>query len=234
MTCTSSGSSSTSKPFGIDTFPKSCLAKILVSGKMRDASLLLMSLLLLNLCLATANRPYVLFDTGAPPDAFGIDGEDLLRTQSVGVRFVSNAEATLHSIDVWLMSNEPTVNTSVTISFMACRNGTSATPDGDMVERWALSVPPVGWAPRRFTLTSVVKPDVPVGSCWWVLGESAAVPEHDALWCLSDATAFGATTDETGKWQPGAASSSVAVTVSGVGASAPLVRQHKDIARPVG
>jgi hypothetical protein len=177
-------------------------------------------------CVATAaaNRPYVLFDTGAPPDAFGIDGEDILSTQSVGLRFVSNAEATLHSIDVWLMSNEPTANRSVTISIGACRNGTTtSTPDGaQIVEKWGLSVPPVGWAPRQFTLMSVVKPDVPVGSCWWVWAESAAQPEHDALWCLSDAIAFGTTTDG-GVWQPGATSSSVAVTVSGVGASPPRI-----------
>ena len=65
------------------------------------------------------NVPAAVFDTGTPPDAFGLDGFDVSSAQSVAFRFFCNADGPLHAVELWLMSNAngsaplPTVDVSL-------------------------------------------------------------------------------------------------------------------------
>ena len=162
------------------------------------------------------NVPAAVFDTGTPPDAFGIDGFDVSSAQSVAFRFFCNADGPLHAVELWLMSNAngsaplPTVDVSL-------RTGSAAAPGpaAQALERWAgVPVAAAGWSPLKVTLNSSLTPALAVGDYLWVVAASSAPPGADPLWAMSDSAAFGATNaGGDSPWQPGAAGQAAAVRV---------------------
>ena len=162
------------------------------------------------------NVPAAVFDTGTPPDAFGIDGFDVSSAQSVAFRFFCNADGPLHAVELWLMSNAngsaplPTVDVSL-------RAGSAAAPGpaAQALERWAgVPVVAAGWSPLKVTLNSSLTPALAVGDYLWVVAASSAPPGADPLWAMSNSAAFGATNaGGDSPWQPGAAGQAAAVRV---------------------
>jgi len=165
------------------------------------------------------NEPAVLFDTGTPPDAFGIDGFDVSSEQSVSQRFFNNVDQTLASVEVWLMSNsagaaQPSVNVSL-------REAASAsTPAGARtLESWAVKVTAKGWTPTRVFLNSTIFPELKFGVFYFVVLESNDKPGSDGVWSQSNTIAWGSMT-ANGAWQQGGAGQAAAVKV--VGAAQPM------------
>ena len=162
------------------------------------------------------NVPAAVFDTGTPPDAFGLDGFDVSSAQSVAFRFFCNADGPLHAVELWLMSNAngsaplPTVDVSL-------RAGSAAAPGpaAQALERWAgVPVAAAGWSPLKVTLNSSLTPALAVGDYLWVVAASSAPPGADPLWAMSNSAAFGATNaGGDSPWQPGAAGQAAAVRV---------------------
>jgi hypothetical protein len=167
------------------------------------------------------NEPAVLFDTGTPPDAFGTDGFDVSREQSVSQRFFSNIDQTLASVEVWLMSNsDGSVQPSINVSLREAAN--ASTPEGARtVESWVVKVSAKGWSPTRVLLNSTNSPELKFGVFYFVVLESDAQPGSDGVWCQSNTIAWGSTT-ASGAWQQGGSGQAAAVKV--VGAAQPMRR----------
>ena len=176
----------------------------------------LIFVLLMPLCSALTNAPAAVFDTGTPPDAFGLDGFDVSSAQSVAFRFFNNADGPLYRVELWLMSNGngsaplPTVDISL-------RAGSAQAPGtaAQALETWrGVSVTAVGWAPYLLELNSTLKKELTVGSFYWVVAESSAPGGADPVWCMSDNAAFGSSNaGGDSPWQAGASGQAAAARV---------------------
>ena len=163
---------------------------------------------------APSNRPWAVFDTGSPPDAFGTDGFDVSRDQSVAMRFIASAGGPLQRIELYLMSNtdgsppQPSVEVQLVV-------GSAAAPSsGKVLERFlGVPVTAVGFQPVLVQLKSMLQPNINVGDMLWVVLSSNNSAQSDGVWCMSNSLAFGATTAQDGTWQPGASGNAAAVSV---------------------
>eukprot|EP00697_Spironema_sp_BW2_P014498 gnl/Spiro4/4944_TR2465_c0_g1_i1.p2 gnl/Spiro4/4944_TR2465_c0_g1~~gnl/Spiro4/4944_TR2465_c0_g1_i1.p2 ORF type:complete len:199 (+),score=22.78 gnl/Spiro4/4944_TR2465_c0_g1_i1:34-597(+) len=164
---------------------------------------------------ALSNRPFVVVDTGSPPDPFGIDGFDVSVDQSVAVRFVCNSAGSLKSLELWLMSNAAT-NATVTLGVAS---GGASTPPAHFNETWTVVVPPIGWNPQLFVLNSTLAPSLQVGDVWWVVATSTDPGGNDAVWAMTDSLGFMSTSSK-GAWQPGGSGGVAGLLVRATGAGA--------------
>lgn len=183
---------------------------------------LLCSLTLLSCARAQAptNRPYALFDTGTPPDAFGVDGFDVDAEQSVGQRFTASAGGPLSAIHVWLMSNSNGSAPLPTVDVALIAGGVDSPSTAPPLETWkGVPVTAAGFAPVEVILNSTLTPDINVGDVMWVVLSSSNAALADGVWAWSNAVAWGTTT-AGGAWQAGSSGNAAAVTV--YAASTPL------------
>jgi len=181
------------------------------------------------------NRPFAVFDSGSPPDAFGLDGFDINSEQSVAVRFYNNVDGLFNSLQLWFMSNYglgqnnhnaddapndddyPTVDINIVKGNNTAPtytpNSNLATNADNVIESFLLvSIPVSGWNPLLITLNSTARPELISNEYYWIVIESKAQPMIDPLWSISNTNSYSTTT-QNGVWQTGAFSMSVAATV---------------------
>jgi hypothetical protein len=161
--------------------------------------------------LRITNAPQVAFDTGTPPDAFGVDGFDISSAQFVAQRFFNNIDAPLQSIDIYFFGSGN--NNTVTVS-ISTGNETSPSSLAPL-ESWTISVNTDAFAPKRFFLNSSLNPELGFGTFFWIVSSSTDDPTACASWAMSNTIAYGAMTDGKNEtWQPGGSANAAAVKVT--------------------
>lgn len=158
-----------------------------------------------------SNAPQIAFDTGTPPDAFGVDGFDVSSAQFVAQRFFNNIDAPLSSIELYLFGK----GSNVTVSIFR-GNETNPLSSSTPLESWTLlNVTTEAFAPQRFFLNSSLNEELEFGSFFWIVASSTDDPQTCASWAMSNTVAYGALTDgQDGNWQPGGSANAAAVKVT--------------------
>jgi len=170
------------------------------------------------------NQDYTFFDTGTPPDPFGLDGFDVFQGQSVAVRFYSNIGGVFSSLRVWMMNNGgslpyPTVN----IALLAGNQTAPPTPppykadQSGVVELFSnVEVPTLGWDPVEVNVTTALFPLLDADKYYWVVMDAlTSGPGADPIWLIPNTNAYTTTTGGDGNWQAGAFSMTVSIKVVG-------------------
>jgi hypothetical protein len=155
-----------------------------------------------------SNAPQIAFDTGTPPDAFGVDGFDISSSQFVAQRFFNNIDAPLLSIDVFFFGSR----NNITISL--CKGNESIPLFENPLETWSLFVNTDAFSPIRYTMNSTNTPELEFGNFFWIIASSTDDPQQCASWAMSNTISFSSMTDSTGQWQIGCSSNAAAVRVT--------------------
>ena len=162
------------------------------------------------------SEEFSLFDSGLITSPLGTDGFDINNEQSVAIRFFSNIQTNLDSIDLLMMTNvfsEPYPVVNISLS-----KGGELIPQLPFTLIESVSVNVSGWTPTIITVKSLQFLSIEAGEFYWIILESDNYILEDALWNLSGTLSFMSFSkcDKKCDWQEGNFGGSACIVVKGV------------------
>lgn len=154
--------------------------------------------LLLDKIKSQENTPFVLFDSGSPPTQFGTDGFDIDNEQSIATRFISNIDANLDQIGVWMMSNDVNA-TNVQPVEVSLVQGNRTHPIGNTLFNCTLEIHGIGWNPEFFVCNNTLDVALSVDNFYWIVLESNSPSQANPVCLMTNTVAFSSNKNAFGK-----------------------------------
>lgn len=129
----------------------------------------------------------VIFETGTPDPGFlGYYGFDLFPDQSVAIAFTPQQDWFLHSVALWMMSNDfDQAGRTYTVSLRLDDAGGMTIPGSTVIESWQVSTGATGWSPVLDSMDSVLNPVLSAGTTYWIVAESDEPGGFNPVWVAS-------------------------------------------------